>query len=1006
MTHTLRRSSRIARRAVNQGARLVTEAQVAVEKSVTGTNLLKAKKDTIIGTMNVQTLQKDGKIPELIACAESTTHDIICIQEHRFLHEDVPTKEHQYGRWKLITCSGWKNSINASMGGNGILLSQRAYTALSSVEKISPRIMIATFNGNPKTTILCCYSPTNTSEITDAESFYLELSDITKQVPKHNVILVAGDLNSHLGHKEGFKFSSHMHTNRNGYLLKDYLQENNMLSLNTLYQKRPGQRWTHTSPNGIKSQLDFILINKKWKNTSRNCRAYNSFVSLASDHRIVSAKLCLSLRSNKIKSSKDSLYDWSCLKHNSEVRNEFVISTRNRFEALQQNEDSNTLDKTYNNFVLACKTTAGAILPKKMKLTSHKPWENEEIQNSRKILQQAGKKRDSQPSQQNKQNFSKALKSLKKTYLSEQTKYLQQKIDEIENSVANQKSSNAWKVINEISGRRSTNSAKLKASNQEERVKLWKKHFQDLLGKPPQTDEQTEIVNIAANELKIRKGPFQMDELSIAINSIKSGKACGLDGIPAEVWKLKDFQHILLDCCNGVYLQDTITAWTEGCLLPFPKKGDLSTAKNYRGITLTPIAAKIYNLLLLNRIRPEIDPILRKNQNGFRSNRSTSGQILTIRRVLEGIKQKNLPVTILFIDFSKAFDSIHREKMLKILLSYGIPTETVKAISMLYQNTRSMVRSPDGDTDFFDISAGVLQGDTLAPYIFIICLDYILRRSIDENVDLGFTLEPKKSRRYPEKKITDADYADDLAVFANLLKDASTLLHLIERTANTVGLHVNATKTEYICLNQDSATDIKSLNGSNIKKVEDFKYLGSYIASTERDIEVRLGQAWGALHKLDKIWKSNLSEKLKRNFFRATVESVLIYGSVSWTLTSTSEKKIDGAYTRMLRAALNIPWQSHTTNEELYEKMPRITQSIRQQRMRFVGHSFRSKEELAGDVLLWQPKHGKQSTGRPKKSYIDQLISDTGCSYQELPTAMGDRDEWRKRVMANRASST
>ena len=108
----------------------------------------------------------------------------------------------------------------------------------------------------------------------------------------------------------------------------------------------------------------------------------------------------------------------------------------------------------------------------------------------------------------------------------------------------------------------------------------------------------------------------------------------------------------------------------------------------------------------------------------------------------------------------------------------------------------------------------------------------------------------------------------------------------------------------------------------------------------------------------------------------------------------------------MLCAALNIPWQSHTTNEKLYEKMPRITQSIRQQRMRFVGHSFRSKEELAGDVLLWQPKHGKQSAGRPKKTYIDQLISDTGCSYQELPAAMGDRDEWRKRVMANRASST
>ena len=131
-----------------------------------------------------------------------------------------------------------------------------------------------------------------------------------------------------------------------------------MLSLNTLYQKRPGQRWTHTSPNGFKYQLDFILINKKWKNTSRNCRAYNSFVSLASDRRIVSANLCLSLRSNKIKSTKDSLYNWSFLKLNSEVRDEFVISTRNRFEALQQNEESNSSNKTYNNFVIACIETA------------------------------------------------------------------------------------------------------------------------------------------------------------------------------------------------------------------------------------------------------------------------------------------------------------------------------------------------------------------------------------------------------------------------------------------------------------------------------------------------------------------------------------------------------------------------------------------------------------------------------------------------------------------------
>ena len=155
---------------------------------------------------------------------------------------------------------------------------------------------------------------------------------------------------------------------------------------------------------------------------------------------------------------------------------------------------------------------------------------------------------------------------------------------------------------------------------------------------------------------------------------------------------------------------------------------------------------------------------------------------------MEGIKSKNLPATLLFIDFSKAFDSIHRGKMKEILSAYGIPKETVDAIMIMYQDTQSMVRSPDGDTDFFDISAGVLQGDTLAPYIFIICLDYVLRKALDKNNELGFTLAKRKSKRYPAMKITNADYADDLAVLADVLKDATFLLHSIERTAKEIGL--------------------------------------------------------------------------------------------------------------------------------------------------------------------------------------------------------------------------
>ena len=170
----------------------------------------------------------------------------------------------------------------------------------------------------------------------------------------------------------------------------------------------------------------------------------------------------------------------------------------------------------------------------------------------------------------------------------------------------------------------------------------------------------------------------------------------------------------------------------KGCILPFPKKGDLGLAKNYRGITLTSIAAKIYNALLRNRREPKIDNILRKNQNGFRRNRSTTSQILTIRRILEGGQAKNLQMTLLFVDFTKAFGSIHRGKIEQILLAYGLPKETVAAITILNRNTKVKLRSLDGDTEYVDIVAGVLLGDTLSPYLFIFCLDYVLRTSIDK----------------------------------------------------------------------------------------------------------------------------------------------------------------------------------------------------------------------------------------------------------------------------------
>ena len=176
--------------------------------------------------------------------------------------------------------------------------------------------------------------------------------------------------------------------------------------------------------------------------------------------------------------------------------------------------------------------------------------------------------------------------------------------------------------------------------------------------------------------------------------------------------------------------------------------------------------------------------------------------------------------------------------MEQILLEYGLPKETVTAITILYRNTKVKVRSVDGDTEYFDIVAGVLQGYTLAPYLFIICLDYVLRRSIDKINENGFELRKKRSRRYLAKTITDADYNDDIAILANTPNQAETLLHSLEQAAAGIGLHVNAHKTGYMCFNQTG--DISTLEGNSLKLVDKFTYLGSNVSSTKNVIDTRL----------------------------------------------------------------------------------------------------------------------------------------------------------------------
>ena len=145
---------------------------------------------------------------------------------------------------------------------------------------------------------------------------------------------------------------------------------------------------------------------------------------------------------------------------------------------------------------------------------------------------------------------------------------------------------------------------------------------------------------------------------------------------------------------------------------------------------------------------------------------------------------------------------------------------------------------------------------------------------------------------------------------------------------------------------------------------------------------------------LSVIWMSDLTDKLKRSFFQAAVVFIQLYGCTTWMLTKRMEKKLDGNYTRMLRAILNKSWRQHPTKQQLYGHVPPIAKTIKARRTRHAGHCWRSSDELISDVFLWAPSYGRAKAGRPARTYIQQLCEDTGISTEDLPEAMNDREGW------------
>ena len=298
----------------------------------------------------------------------------------------------------------------------------------------------------------------------------------------------------------------------------------------------------------------------------------------------------------------------------------------------------------------------------------------------------------------------------------------------------------------------------------------------------------------------------------------------------------------------------------------------------------------------------------------------------------------------------------------------------------------------------FDLGVGVLQGDTLAPYLFVIVLDWVMRNAIpdeslglrlSDDIDTQTRKSPRNNDKLQRKVLTDLCYADDIALVSDNVDNANTMLASISHWARKVGLRINTGKgkTEYILVGDFPIDVVISVDSTVIAQVDDFKYLGSWIMDPAKDFSVRKGEAWRNIVKLDNIWKSKVfSRKKKFMFFQSLIEPILFYNAVTWTISTTLLHTIEVQYHKLLKYALDIRYAGENiSHKDLFAGIGYVPPHARLRKLRltFVGHCWRlrrytSAYQSVSDLIFWK------LAGSGSDRYPDNVLLD-----------VNDRSEWK-----------
>jgi len=409
-----------------------------------------------------------------------------------------------------------------------------------------------------------------------------------------------------------------------------------------------------------------------------------------------------------------------------------------------------------------------------------------------------------------------------------------------------------------------------------------------------------------------------------------------------------------------------------------------------RDAALVSHASKILLRVILERIQSKLETEIAQEQAGFRPRRGTRDQITNLRIILEKAKERNQPLYLCFIDFTKAFDMVQHDQLWLVMLEMGFPPHLVQLLRNLYRQQRAAVRTANIVSAWFRVRKGVRQGCNLSPCLFNVLAEQVMRKALQ-----GFT----GGFRIGGKTISNLRYADDIVLLATSPEDLQELVCRVERAAKEYNMLINATKTK-VMTNTEDILEI-TVTGGQLEQVDSFVYLGSsikYNTDCVGEVKSRLAMGMAVMGKLTKIWKNkSVSITTKLRLMKALVWPVATHGCESWTLKKQEERYIQAFENKCIRKILRIPWTMLMTTEQVYTMAgaeSELLDHIKSRKLRYFGHVMRLPHDNIESSVMTGLVEGIRGRGRPKVCWLDNIVAWTGLSGASLLHATRDRRCW------------